>query len=262
LWAGNSEKGSAGDAKGLRELGVVITGGGLPSNNGERAKPSAVPVPRVYVATAASTSSGGEDRSEKWIFVDGKWVKVISKADSESAPGCNANTHFRRGGAHLAPKHYADVVTAVGKAIAARPDHAEAYVMMGIASERLKKYPQAIAAYRKYIALKPKGGFAAGVRERIAVLSRKDPATKPSATTAPRRPATRDAATQQAETSDNSARERWFFTGDQWVKMSPDEFKRHCADVIAACRKSSTFVFVVNKPLRRCLIAGVKLMVW
>ena len=60
--------------------------------------------------------------------------------------------------AHYAEGRYADAVAAYKKIIAIKPDHDWAHFFMGDAYQQLKEYAKAIAVYKKDIAIKPNAG--------------------------------------------------------------------------------------------------------
>jgi len=88
----------------LRELGDVLGGGpaSKPADNsttvpgskpaGTAPAPAAMPTfsEMSSVAEAATTSAKGtprsDDRSEKWVYVNGKWIKVVQKAPVATQP--------------------------------------------------------------------------------------------------------------------------------------------------------------------------------
>ena len=72
-----------------------------------------------------------------------------SKGDGDAA-ACN-----QRGIAHAQAGRHAEAIAEFRKAIAIRPDSAEAHCNMGTAHNRLRQYADAVAAYKKAVALKP-----------------------------------------------------------------------------------------------------------
>ena len=66
-----------------------------------------------------------------------------------------------------------DAAAAYEKAIAIKPDDFRAYLNMGLAHESIKQYTPAIAAFKKYLTLKPEGSFADMARKKIKELSKK-----------------------------------------------------------------------------------------
>ena len=75
---------------------------------------------------------------------------------------------------HLDLEQYKDAIVAFKKATAIKPDYALAYFWMGRGYHLLKQYPEAIAAYQKYIALEPAGEHADSARRAIIDLSNRD----------------------------------------------------------------------------------------
>ncbi|MCP4379423.1 MAG: hypothetical protein GY794_25035, partial [bacterium] len=83
----------------LRELGNLITDPpdvdkGQPATKPDSETPAPVVVPTFSetssVATTASTSAEAEPqvdrKSEKWVYVDGKWIKTVQKAEVATQP--------------------------------------------------------------------------------------------------------------------------------------------------------------------------------
>ena len=66
-----------------------------------------------------------------------------------------ADAYYFMGLAYRKLEQYPDALAALKKAIALKPDYANAYYFMGIIHHESEKYPEAVAALEKAIALKP-----------------------------------------------------------------------------------------------------------
>ncbi len=69
----------------------------------------------------------------------------------------NAEAYYKMGHSYKELKQYSEASDAFKKVISIKPDFAETYFYMGIAYSHLKQYTKAIAALKKCIALRPTG---------------------------------------------------------------------------------------------------------
>ena len=67
-----------------------------------------------------------------------------------------------------------DAIAAFEKAIALKPDYAEAYLLMGVSYKELEQYEDAMAAYKKGITLEPTGEHANSARKLISEIEKRD----------------------------------------------------------------------------------------
>jgi tetratricopeptide (TPR) repeat protein len=81
-----------------------------------------------------------------------------------------AKAHFKRGKVDYYATRYAAAVVAYKKAIALKPDYAEAYYNLAAAYSALGKYAKAISACQKVIAIDPTGKLADQARKDIIML--------------------------------------------------------------------------------------------
>lgn len=97
---------------------------------------------------------------------------------------------------------------------AIKPDYAYAYNSMGVAYDSLKQYPDAIAAFKKYLDLDPTGEYADQARKKISELSNRDARTKPHVASVLREPTT-----QPAGILPEGRSEKWIFVDGKWIKV-------------------------------------------
>ncbi|MCP4377841.1 MAG: tetratricopeptide repeat protein [bacterium] len=81
-----------------------------------------------------------------------------------------AESHFKRGKVDYYAARYEAAVVAYKKAIALKPDYAEAYYNMAAAYSALGKYAEAISACEKVIGIDPTAKIAEQAREDIIML--------------------------------------------------------------------------------------------
>jgi tetratricopeptide (TPR) repeat protein len=87
-----------------------------------------------------------------------------SKADRDAA------THLKLGKIEFEAGRLVEAMDAFDKAIAIKPDYAEAYFLVGKVCDKLRKRDDAIAAYKKCVAIEPTGENAAHARKRMSDL--------------------------------------------------------------------------------------------
>jgi tetratricopeptide (TPR) repeat protein len=88
----------------------------------------------------------------------------------ESKTDRDAATHLKLGKIEFEAGRFVEAMDAFDKAISIKPDYAEAYFLMGKVYDKLRRSDDAIAAYKKCVAIDPAGENAADARKRATEL--------------------------------------------------------------------------------------------